>query len=292
MKIDIEDRIEYYLGNTKYSKELPEGNGSTVNSPFIYKGQCDLYQEDVERLSSRTNKQLWFQCGDKRYVGPNFPIITKTRDTHNPESKGIIGSLEYYRHFGMMPHVLQVDMPWEAKESKMVWRGATTGINKDDRKCSRLDFVRQYSDSYDVGFASIAGNWAKNNLETCNLYYKGGMSTAQMSRYKYLPVLDGNDKASALNWILLSNSVPIMPKPRFHSWLCEKFLLPNIHYVELKDDYSDLPERLDWCMSHDSECKHIAANGTDFIMSNFNRESEIEAEKLLVENVDKLYNNL
>jgi len=114
----------------------------------------------------------------------------------------------------------------------------------------------------------------------------------RMAQYKYLPLLDGNDKASALNWILLSNSVPLMPKPRFHSWLCEKFLEPNVHYVELKQDYSDLDEKLQWCLQNDGLCKEIAENGASFINSNFKYDTEIEMEKILIENIDNIYENL
>jgi len=290
--IDLDERIDYCIGNTNYQKEPPVDDGRKT---FLFDGSQKglIYQEDVERLFNYSKRDcLWFRCSDSRYTGPNYPIITKTRDIHNPESKGIIGSLEYYRHFGMMPQVMQVDPPWQAKENTIVWRGATTGIGKDNRKCSRLDFVRKYSKTYDVGFASFAGKWSQNNLETCNLYYRGAMSMAKMSMYKFLPVLDGNDKASALNWILLSNSVPLMPKPRFHSWLCEDFLIPNIHYVELNEDYSNLPDKIQWCLDHDSECNNIAQNGKDFIMSNFNKETEIKVEKSLVERIEVLYNNL
>ena len=108
-------------------------------------------------------------------------------------------------------------------------------------------------------------------------------------KYKYIPVLDGNDKASCLNWILASTSVPLMPKPRFHSWLCEKYLEAGKHYVELKQDYSDLEEKLNWCINNDKECKYIGWHGAIFMRENFNAHQEELAEKLLMHSVDEIY---
>ena len=37
-----------------------------------------------------------------------------------------------------------------------------------------------------------------------------------------------------------SNSVAVMPRPKYESWFMEGRLQPGVHYIEIKDDYSDL----------------------------------------------------
>ena len=71
-----------------------------------------------------------------------------------------------------------------------------------------------------------------------------------------------------------------MSKPRFHSWACEKFLEPNIHYVECKRYFSDFLDKVEWCMSNDGEAKKIAQNGKKFMkmFSNIENENKIERE--------------
>ena len=161
MKIDIEKRIEYYLGDTEYENQKPQAD----NKMFLCNGSNQYkyhYPEDVSRLFKLSKRnELWFKCSDARYIGPNFPIITKTRDTHNPESKGIIGSLEYNRHFHPSMFVHQVDFSWKDKKKETMWRGASTGIEKDNRLCSRLDFVKMYFDKLDVGLSQCVGGWEK-----------------------------------------------------------------------------------------------------------------------------------
>ena len=61
--------------------------------------------------------------------------------------------------------------------------------------------------------------------------------------YKFIVALEGNDVASNPKWIMFSNSVAVMPKPRFETWFMEGRLIPNYHYVEIRDDYADLTEK-------------------------------------------------
>ena len=35
-------------------------------------------------------------------------------------------------------------------------------------------------------------------------------------------------------------------KPKFESWFMEATLIPNFHYIEIKDDYSDLNDKLEY----------------------------------------------
>ena len=136
-----------------------------------------------------------------------------------------------------------------------------------------------------------ANNWYLKNKDIFKKYYRPSISIAEQLQYKYIPILDGNDKASCLNWVLSSNSIPLIPKPRFHSWLCEKFLEPNVHYVELNEDYSNLEEKLQWCSDNDKTCQEIAVNGKYF-MSLFTVEKEQIVEQTLMSLVDDIYNRL
>lgn len=60
-----------------------------------------------------------------------------------------------------------------------------------------------------------------------------------------------------------SNSVAVMPKPTYETWYMEGTLIPNVHYIEIKADYSDLEERLNYYIAHPEEAEEIVkqANG-------------------------------
>ena len=127
----------------------------------------------------------------------------------------------------------------------------------------------------DVAFSHICQNRGEYSE-----YVKGKVSINRFLKYKYILSVEGNDKDSGLNWKLNSNSVVLMAKPRVTSWLMETTLIPNYHYVLLKDDFSDLLEKVKWCENNEDKCKDIIKNAHKF-MSQFkdeDREEKIEEE--------------
>ena len=104
------------------------------------------------------------------------------------------------------------------------------------------------------------------------------MKIEEMLKYKYIISIPGNDKDSGINWKLASNSVVLMCKPNIISWLMESTLIPNYHYVLLKDDFSDLLEKYKWCENNQDKCIEIIKNAKTYMnqFSNLDRERQIE----------------
>ena len=50
---------------------------------------------------------------------------------------------------------------------------------------------------------------------------KAKISKKELLKHKYLLSMEGNDIASGLKWMLLSNSVVFMAKPEHESWAME-----------------------------------------------------------------------
>jgi len=92
--------------------------------------------------------------------------------------------------------------------------------------------------------------------------------------YKYLLSVEGNDKDSGLQWKLNSNSLVMMARPICTSWLMESTLIPDYHYILLKDDFSDLVEKIIWCNAHPNECKEIINHANQFMMQFANEKIE------------------
>eukprot|EP00585_Thalassiosira_rotula_P025613 CAMPEP_0196250414 /NCGR_PEP_ID=MMETSP0913-20130531/45163_1 /TAXON_ID=49265 /ORGANISM="Thalassiosira rotula, Strain GSO102" /LENGTH=127 /DNA_ID=CAMNT_0041536345 /DNA_START=121 /DNA_END=504 /DNA_ORIENTATION=+ len=84
-------------------------------------------------------------------------------------------------------------------------------------------------------------------------------------KFKYILMLEGNDVATGLKWQLTSNSVVFMARPNTVSFLMEDLLVPFVHYVPLKDDYSDLIDMVHWARANDEKCKWIANQATLFM---------------------------
>jgi hypothetical protein len=71
--------------------------------------------------------------------------------------------------------------------------------------------------------------------------------------------------ATNLKWVMSSNSLAVMPCPRYETWFMEGKLVPNYHYVEIKEDYSDLEDRLIYYIYHIEESFQIIENAHQYI---------------------------
>lgn len=103
----------------------------------------------------------------------------------------------------------------------------------------------------------------------------------KMCKYKYILNLDGHDSSSSIINILQSNSLMIGPIPKWHIVVNFK-LEPWEHYVPLKDDTSDLEEKIQWCNLNPKECERIVKKAGAYI-EQFNESSEKRIEKKIFE---------
>ncbi|MDF2096145.1 glycosyl transferase family 90 [Aquibaculum arenosum] len=186
---------------------------------------------------------------------------------------GIILKLNTRRHWNF-----RVDLDtlsWGSKETRVVWRGATTGLAASTDP-TRLDFVKRYHGRFDVCFSALT----PQADASCARYLGEKLGIRRQLRCKYVVSLPGNDVATNLKWILASNSVPIMPLPKKDSWLLESQLVPFEHFVPLREDLGDLDDIFAWCAENDRICREISENGRRYMQMFFDRANE---EKLFGE---------
>lgn len=101
--------------------------------------------------------------------------------------------------------------------------------------------------------------------------------------YKFILCLEGNDVASNLKWVMSSQSLAVMPYPKFETWFMEGTLIPNYHYVLIKDDYSDLEERMKYYIEHPDEALKIIKNAHEYINQFRNKQREDLLSLLVLE---------
>ena len=96
-------------------------------------------------------------------------------------------------------------------------------------------------------------------------------------KYKFILCIEGVDVATNLKWVMSSNSIAVMAKPKIESWFMEKQLIANYHYIEIKDDYSDLEEKLTFYINNLDECLRIIKNANTYV----NQFKDSKREKLI-----------
>lgn len=203
----------------------------------------------------------------------DIPCIRKSR--RQDDTNSVIYNFRTLRLTSPCHEAIQSDIPWHKKDSNVIWRGATTGQEQ------RVNLVKTYFDTYDVGFASVKQKPELKDLQ------RSKVSIKDQLKCKFIISLEGNDVASNLRWILSSNSVPIMKKPYWQSWIMEEKLQPNIHYLELNEDLTNLGELLSWASSNDDQCNAIAQNGKHYMSQFLTEENDLPVQKLLLEEFTK-----
>ena len=104
------------------------------------------------------------------------------------------------------------------KKNSAVWRGYAKNSER------REFFIKNY---YQVPLFNI-GQHAPINDQP---WSKGYMSIEEQLSYKFIFCIEGADTATSMKWIMSSNSVCVMPKPKYETWFMEGTLKPDFHFV-------------------------------------------------------------
>jgi hypothetical protein len=294
--MDIEDRIKYYLGNLynifiknqqiEYKdifneKEVISYNKiQLINNDKLFNDNYDTkvkyYIDDLRKYfinSEIKNFNIYIAFGDVNVKMKKY-CFTKSRPIDLTNNFNILLNLNTPRHWGGLDNVKKYDIPFDKKNNKIIWRGASTG-NK------RVKFVEKYQNhqnkNIDIKFSNLCQNVINNN------YILNKLTTQEQLQSKFIISIEGNDVATNLKWILYSNSVVIMPKPTVCSWIMEDKLISGTHYIEIKNDYSDLEEKYKWCLNNLEECKKIAEAGRNYIEQFLNQENEKKITNKIIE---------
>jgi hypothetical protein len=158
--------------------------------------------------------------------------------------------------------------PLEKKKNILFGRAAV-------HQKQRIDFYKKYFDNELCDLGQI------NKGTSHDQWYKKKVSLDYHLRYKFILCIEGNDVASNLKWVMSSSSVAVMPKPKFESWFMEGILVPDYHYIHIKDDYSDLEKKIKFYIKNPEKLKQISINANNYV-NQFRDSSDEKIISLLV----------
>ena len=293
------ERLRFYLGNLlggdssqfdldsggyapSHLQTVADLTPSDPHEPRYKRGyDRGAYDKPLRELLVRLGhgSRTFLYAGNDRIAPDLGPVFVKNR--RGSEQPVLLRCLNAPRHWSPTK---AVDADFLSKRDAVFWRGGSTGWGY--RPSSRMGLVSRWSgkrSDIDVQFSHLCQEYALPGVrERWQPFVGGRVGRAEFLRYKYLISAEGNDKDSGLNWKLRANSVVLMPAPVAESWLMEPFLQPFVHYVPLKDDYSDLAEQLAWCRANPSECMRIIDGAHAFMRQFDDPESEESMERAVV----------
>lgn len=261
----LRDRVNYYC---KLNETTPLPQTIDKLSSIKRKHQTDYYH-DLYRTQRWFSKDL--QCnllaGDVTYI-PDVPSIIKSRPVEGDNRNSIVLKLDRTRHFIF----LKDKNPYDSKLDKVIFRGGCTQPH-------RIAFMKKFFGHPLVDAHEVTKHASKNPPE----WKEPPMTLYDHMKYKFIMSIEGNDVASNLKWVMSSNSIAVMPRPTYETWFMEGRLIPNYHYIEIKSDYSDLEERIQYYINHPDEAKAIVEHAHEYVSQFKNKRREILLEILVFE---------
>lgn len=189
---------------------------------------------------------------------PDEPTFVKSRPITSGPTNSVVLKLDRVRHFNFV----RDQRPWSSKRDMMVSRNVVRQPHRT------LLMERCYGHPLcDIGQV----NTDMGRPE----WVRPFMNVPQQLGYKFIACVEGNDVATNLKWVMSSNSLAVMPAPRYETWFMEGTLVPDEHYVAVKADYSDLPDRLEYYLQHPKEAEEIIANAHRYVDRFRNRRLEL-----------------
>ncbi|MGN0384197.1 MAG: glycosyl transferase family 90 [Eubacterium sp.] len=114
-------------------------------------------------------------------------------------------------------------------------------------------------------------NWKSKNGKNVPSKF---VSLIDHTKYKYLIDVQGRGYSGRTKMLMFSGRpLFIADRPWKEFW--NNDVVPFVHYIPVKEDLSDLVERVDWAESHPDECKQIAMNAQEYAMTHLRREDAI-----------------
>jgi hypothetical protein len=238
---DVRRRVDYY---NKLEPGRAEAGDLPSLADFKWPGHGSAYYLDAYeyvRCFPFTLRAA-FLFGDVTWI-PDRPSLTKSRPIAGDNANSVLLKLDKRRHFMFVKDA----RPWAEKRDMLVGRSVAAWAH-------RRRFLERWfgHPRCDIGQTNQDENSARWGV--------GTLTVPEHLAFKFILALEGNDVATNLKWVMSSNSLAVMPRPTYETWFMEGTLIPDHHYVCIKDDYSDLEERLGHFIAHPDQAQRIIDN--------------------------------
>jgi hypothetical protein len=227
-------------------KEITSGMIQTLNStPYLIpelKNSLTISEGRNEYPVFHSNRVLYAMCSNV-----NDHITVLIPDAHFIREKAYQEKKE---------EIDKNRIPYSKRKSECIWRGNLNNGHVDNfmKPHGKTMNPRKYFQKL-----HLEGRFPKVNFENKDT------SISDQIQYKMILDMDGwSSTWSATVWKMYSGSVLLKTKSKWKQWYYHK-LEPWVHYVPVKDDFSDLNDKIEWCLHNERECIKITENAKRFV---------------------------
>lgn len=280
-------RVNYYIRIRNSWKISGRDNLTRSRSWIHYTGAVGNYRRKMFHTAyyfDQHDVTRWFPphlrwnfCPGDVYFTPEVPTVVKSRLLAADNQNSVVLKLDKLRHF-MYVHDTK---PFREKKDCAIFRG------KIRQSRLRTLFLQKFF-GHPMCDCGVVG---KN--EGCPDEWMTEKKTIREHLdYKFIIALEGNDVASNLKWVMSSNSLAVMTRPTCETWFMEGTLIPDYHYVEVKEDFSDFEEKLRYYINHPEKAEEIIRHAHEYVDQFRNDEREELLQLMVMERYFELSGQL
>jgi len=215
----------------------------------------------------RVSFSFVFQIEDKSVDVPSASWETKASYKH----VCLVPDLYYTAQFGYEGFLAEGVPDWNARQSKVFWRGTTTGALYHNRESLltlpryRLcEEAKKLGEAADVKFYSVVQTVNSEHEAVVEHLTKAGLLSGweeidRFANYKYVVQIGGNATSWGLVQKLRLGACMLFVDGAWQNWH-ERCLKPWVHYVPVQADLSDFGARVNWCLENDEKARSIGKN--------------------------------
>lgn len=252
----IRDRLNYYFKKTD-TFAINEKSESIAHFYKTHKKKTYFFDSISYLRAFDLKRKFHYIFGDVTHV-PDIPSFVKSRPIFGDNENSVLLKLNKVRHY----FFISDKKKFTNKKDLLVWRGEAHG------KPHRIQFLKELWDHplCDVG---------QTHKPVENVpWQKSKMSIRKQLEYKFVFCIEGNDVATNIKWAMSSNSLVFSCKMKYETWFMEGRLQPDYHFVLIKDDLSDIEEKILYYSKHTDEALKIIKNANDWVKQFKNKEIE------------------
>ena len=267
---EIMRRTNYYIKVSEPFKVSDNDELRRDRRWLYYTGRIDAFRRDMFHTSYYFDQHdvtryfagnlRWNFCPGDVYYTPSTPTVVKSRLLEGDNSNSVLLKLDKLRHFIFVND----HKTFREKQNRVIFRGKI----RDSRL--RKTFLERFFDNPRCDCGVVGRDMDEFPEEWC----RPKKTIAEHLDYKFIMAIKGNDVASNLKWVMSSNSLAVMPRPTCETWFMEGTLKPDYHYVLVRDNYSDLEEKIQYYIDHPEAAEAIIEHAHEYMDHFRDRERE------------------
>ncbi|KAJ8913564.1 hypothetical protein NQ315_017115 [Exocentrus adspersus] len=149
-----------------------------------------------------------------------------------------------------------VEASWEDRIPKLFWRGR----DSNRHRLNLIQISRKYPELFNVSLTNFFFYRDEEHIYGPKSDY---VSFFNFFDYKYQLAIDGTVAPYRMPYLLAGGSLVFKPESKYLEHFYSD-LIPNVHYIPVKEDLSDLVDKLKWAIDNDDAAKEIAKAGQKF----------------------------